>query len=271
MSDYGDVQLSSLEDLGSSIRSFKNNIQSVKYEIESDISKFFQHFDSQRRILIKRLEDTERALASAERELYRLMQIRRPIRDEEGDIIGWERPDCTMMQNHVMRLRHKRDLCADSVQRCNKIIDSCETRCKYHNGVYNMLEMNISSASRQLGFHIDDVIDYNKTSASHTSMSTSELNDTTLVTSTHEDKAEMAFYNETGTPMANVKITIVDNEAFGFGQIDINTDSKGCLTIPHRTTSDCSIYINEEEVYTGELHKGMVYKNGAFSHSDLDK
>jgi hypothetical protein len=70
--------------------------------------------------------------------------------------------------------------------------------------------------------------------------------------------------------MINKKVIIYDNRVFGFGRIDAETDEFGQIKLPFAETNDCSIYIDGNEVYNGNLFENMEYNkygDGKFVHN----
>lgn len=273
MSDYANVKLSTLYELNSSLRTFQGNMAAIKSDIDNAIRNYFAHFQKQRQVLSEQLTKAERELESAE-SFLRVIEIR--VRPKFGDDDKDERYKDTMLiaaaREKVAKARRNRDQCRDLLNRCNAIISNCSYRSTFHNGIYRVIDMALINASQVLRKHIENVQDYQTTGLGGMS---SFSTDTTLSfsgkTAVDENMANFRFHHNQEHPLKNVKITIVDNQPFGFGQIDVITDENGMISIPYSETSDCSVYIDGKEVYSGRLYKSMLYDegyNGVISMSD---
>ncbi len=270
----GNVKLSTLYELDHTIHSFKENMGTIKADFDTMVEKFFVHFRKQRQELNNRLLNAEKVLEVAEKNLRIIELRRRPFyNDEQNDNLIKKHMIIIGARNKVMRARQERDRCKELLQRCDRIINNCSTRKGYHNGIYKTIEMSLVNASIELGHHIDNVIDYLNTSMGMSSKSSAEIGNYITGSNIVKKNANCVFFINGGKPLVNAKITIVDNEPFGFGQIDILTDNSGQISIPYHKTSDCSIFIEGTEVYSGPLFKYMEYnrnQDNKVAYSDCE-
>ncbi len=278
MSDFGNVKLSTLYELDRTILSFKGNMGTIKADFDTTVERFFVHFRKQRQELNNRLLNAEKALEVAEKNLRIIELRRRPFfNDEQNNNLIKEHLIITGARNKVLRTRQERDRCKEMLQRCDRIINKCSTNQGFHNGIYKIIEMSLVNASKELGIHIDNVIDYQNTSQNTNmgiiSKSGTEIRDSISGSSVVENYANCVFFSNDGKPLIHAKITIVDNEPFGFGQIDVLTDDRGRICIPYHKTSDCSIYIDGTEIYSGRLYKCFEYnknQDGKVAYSESE-
>lgn len=270
MSENANAHLSYLYELNQGIVSFRNNFNNIRDDIESLIREYFAHFQRQSLILKKRLTEAENALVSAENELREQRSKRRPVRNDDGEI-DWEPVDCSAQENKVNICLRRRDFCREQLEKCKKIINSCSVLRNFGNGAYNVIDSGVCLAIKKLDQHINDINDYqgnsnyiNTEATRYKDIPREGIVDPPIIIN---KTIRHVFYGNNGEPMQNVKITIVDNRVFGFGQIDVYTDENGQAIFPYQESDDCSIYIDNEEIYSGHLFESMEYnkyKDGAF-------
>ena len=274
MGGDGNVKLSTLYELDSTIHSFKGNMSTIKSDFDTTVKCFFDHFQKQRQVLYNRLLDAEKALEIAEMNL-RILELRGPIfNNGQSNNLIKDHLIITGARNKVLQTRQERDRCKELLQRCDRIINNCSTRKGFYNGIYKIIEMSLANASKELGRHIANVIDYQNTNAGIRSNSYKEISPSVSEETFTEQYMNLTFYYKDGQPLKNARITIVDNEPFGFGQIDAITDDSGRTNLPYHDTSDCSIYIDGIEIYSGRLFKSMEYNknnDGKVVHSDSEQ
>lgn len=254
MGGEGNVKLSTLYELDSTIHSFKGNMSIIKSDFDTTVKRYFDDFQKQRQVLYNRLLDAEKALKIAENHLRMIEQRRKPFSDDEqNDNVTKD------AKNKVLQALQEKNRCQELLQRCEKIINKCYTVKDFHNGIYKMIDMSLANASKELGRHIANVIDYQNTSMEINSNSYKEIKPSISKGTIIEQCMKLAFYNKNGQPLKNARITIVDNEPFGFAPIDVLIDDSGQINLPYYKTSDCSIYIDGIEIYSGRLFKSMEY------------
>lgn len=272
MSDNANVKLSTLYELNSSLHTFQGNMAAIKSDIDNTIRNYFAHFQKQRQVLSDRLAKAERELESAEGFL-RVLEIR--MKPKFGDDDEKRHRDTLLIataKEKVAKARKHRDLCRDLLKQCDRIISNCSYRFSFHNGTYRVIDMTLINASKGLRKHIENVQDYQNTGFGEMGgFSVDTAPSFPSKTESNQNVAKFRFHKNQEEPLRNVKITIVDNQPFGFGQIDVITDENGMINIPFCETSDCSIYIDGKEVYSGKLYKSIHYDescNGVISLSN---
>lgn len=244
MSDIGNVQLSALEDLQRALLSYKTKLQYKNSGVEILSKKIFSEFETHKRYLENELREVEEKLNEAENKLSKLQE---------------EEKDSIVQECKVRELRDKRDEWQRKLNRCKYLIITCASKRVVCLTKHKIIQENIHKALKKLDVHIEDVNDFQRTSVERTSQYFTTDTNVEEPIKNIENYATFFFRDESGEPLKNVKITIVDNTPFGFGQEDVYTDENGQITSSNYETTDCSIYINGKEIYTGPLSKNMQF------------
>ena len=232
MSDNANVKLSTLYELNSSLHTFQGNMAAIKSDIDNTIRNYFANFQKQRQVLSDRLAKAEGELESAEGFL-RVLEIR--MRPKLGDDDEKRHRDTLLIataKEKVAKARKHRDLCRDLLRRCERIISNCSYRFSFHNGTYRVIDMALINASKGLRKHIENVQYYQNTGFGGTggfSVDTVPSSHSKIESS--QNVAKFRFHKNQEETLRKVKITIVDNQPFGFGQIDVITDGKRTVYI----------------------------------------
>lgn len=273
MSEGANVKKFALLDLKQGIIAFRGRMHDLLGNVESFISHEFSIFEQQKAKLRKRLWDAENSLVSAENELRE--KRKRVVLVRFGPEPWMVRPvpaDCSAEERKVQACIRWRDECKRKYERCERIIHNCRMEHTRDTQMRNLIENHAHKTLQRLDEHINDINDYHGLSTNEsTNLNTLQKNDANIEIPINEEKClKQSFFDNDGNPMINKKVIIYDNQVFGFGRIEAETDEFGQVKLPFAETNDCTIYIDGNEVYNGNLFENMEYNkygDGKFVHN----
>jgi|GEM_PF-3494829 len=261
MNTEANVSRSALEGLSSGLLRFRDRFSFVHDNVNTIIAKYFMHFEEQQRRLQKLFDDSVNRLASAENELKEAWFKRELIRKSDGET-ELVPVDLTPYYNKVRMYRETKENYEQKLETCKSIIDRCMYQQNMHKGQYKTIVMGVESSVRKLDEYINDVNDYNGLGRGYaTSLQSSAPSNDNLKCnpSLPRKETKLIIYDDDGNPMVNADITIVDNTLFGFGTLRLQTNENGEITTDYITSNDCSIYLDGNEIYSGNLFQEMEY------------
>ena len=262
-------RVESLPELKQEIVVFREATNDLLQCVDTHIKQQMDSFRQAEQILLKRMQDAQNDLVSAEYELRTKRERKVPRELSDGRVV-YVTPDCSAEERKVEVARRRYDECKRKYDRCKKIIVNCDVKIGGFNYSQGRKMRHLIGEHTQKTVHcLTELTNYAYDYLGISTRENAELNPLQQIKMPQNNNnnnnstppsMQQIFYDKNGNPIAGKRVYVTDNRVFGF-RTEGYTDENGLIVIPgcNHLPNGSSIYLDGEKIYDGYVSGNMEY------------